>query len=245
MISIVTGTLNRQNLLPDLIDNTVNSDNRIELILVDGGSTDGTIEYIKNLNHSNIKLIEVGERSSYPHFMNLGIQNSSYDLICQWNDDVLLVNTWGEVIDEISNDYDFYLFDWKFGTKDDMKNHRWLSGEDSSHPNKGWCLLNNIENPDPVTGNNEIVMNYGIYKKQIFKKIGLYNNDYHYYGADADMALRAYHFGYKVKDLRNIKVCTLPVDKRAILYPNEMEIFNKNKNFYENKILPESIKFLI
>lgn len=245
MISIVTGTLNRVHLLNDLIENTVNSDNRVELILVDGGSTDGTIEYIKNLNHPNIKLIEVGGRSSYPHFMNLGIENSSYDLICQWNDDVLLVNTWQEVLNEITDEYDFYLFDWKFGSKDDMKNHRWLSGEDSNHPNKGWCLLNNIENPDPSTGNNEIVMNYGIYRKKIFKEIGLYNDDYHYYGADADMALRSYHFGYKVKDLRNIKVCTLPVDKRAILYPNEMDIFNKNKNLYENKIIPKSIKYLI
>ena len=89
-ISIVTGTLNRKFILPDLISNTVDRDERLELVLVDGGSTDGTIEYLKKLNHPKIKLVEVGERSSYPHFMNLGIKNSSYELICQWNDDVLL-----------------------------------------------------------------------------------------------------------------------------------------------------------
>ena len=51
MISIVTGTLNRISLLPNLIENTVLSDKRIELVLVDGGSNDDTVEYIKNLNH--------------------------------------------------------------------------------------------------------------------------------------------------------------------------------------------------
>ena len=75
MISIVTGTLNRVGMLPMLIQNTVMSDERIELVLVDGGSTDGTIDYIKSLDNPQIKLVEVGGRSSYPHFMNLGIKN--------------------------------------------------------------------------------------------------------------------------------------------------------------------------
>ena len=60
MISIVTGTLNRLELLKKVIENTVGSSNLIELVLVDGGSTDGTIEYLRSLNHPQIKLIEVG-----------------------------------------------------------------------------------------------------------------------------------------------------------------------------------------
>ena len=44
MISIVTGTLNRKNLLPGLIENTVGKSDKLELVLVDGGSDDGTIE---------------------------------------------------------------------------------------------------------------------------------------------------------------------------------------------------------
>ncbi len=41
-ISIVTGTLDRKEYLPSLIENTVNSgsDVKVELVLVDGGSTD-------------------------------------------------------------------------------------------------------------------------------------------------------------------------------------------------------------
>ena len=245
MISIVTGTLNRVHLLPGLIENTVNSNEKLELVLVDGGSEDGTIQYIRSLNHPRINLIEIGRRSSYPHFMNIGIKNSKYDIICQWNDDVLLVNEWEEVFNEINDETDFYLFDWKYGNPSDMKNQSWLDGTDTPVSNGGWCLLNNIANPDPITGNDEIVMNYGLYKKKIFKSIGMYNYDYSYYGADADMANRSYRFGYKVKDLKNIKVCTLYTEKRAILYAEDWAICEKNKNLYKNKILPENLEYLV
>ena len=66
-ISIVSGTLDRRRLLPGLIENTVDSNEELELILVDGGSKDGTQDYIKSLNHPRIKFIEVGRRSCYAH----------------------------------------------------------------------------------------------------------------------------------------------------------------------------------
>jgi len=235
MISIVTGTLNRVGLLPNLIKNTVLSDSRLELVLVDGGSSDGTIKYIRELNHPQIKLIEVGCRSSYPHFMNLGIKNSSYDIICQWNDDVLLVNRWDEVISEIEDEYDFYLFNWKYGSLEDMKDQNWINGFDQRD---GWCLYNDAK----IGG--QIVMNYGLYRKKIFKEIGMYNSDYQYYCADGDMSYRAYHFGYKDKDLKHIKVCSIPVHKVANSYPGDNELYNKNMNLYQQKILPEGIEKL-
>ena len=141
MISIVTGTLNRLFLLPSLIKNTIDSNEKLELVLVDGGSTDGTIDYIKSLNHPRIKFIEVGKRSTYPHFMNLGIKNSKYDIICQWNDDVLLSNNWEEIFSEIDNEHDFYLFNWKNGNAQDIKNPEWLKDLSNYHKNKKTVYL--------------------------------------------------------------------------------------------------------
>ena len=234
MISIITGTLNRGPLLPGLIENTVEANENLELILVDGGSTDGSIEYIKEENHPRIKLIELGGRSPYPHFMNIAIQNATHEIVCQWNDDVLLSNDWNEVISEIDDEHDFYLFNWKYGSSEDITKEEWLKG---TGPEDKWCLVNN--KPD-----GEIVMNYGLYKKHIFRKVGMYNNEYRYYYADGDMADRAYSFGYKVKDLRSIKVCSLYTDKVANYYQDDQQIYNKNLNLYKNKILPSNIEIL-
>jgi glycosyltransferase involved in cell wall biosynthesis len=237
MISIVTGTLNRKELLPGLIANTVGVDNRLELILVDGGSDDGTIEYIESLDHPHIKLVRVGERSSYPHFMNLGIKESKYDYVCQWNDDVLLVNDWSEVIDEL-DDNDFYIFNWKYGNIDSMVDHNWISGKDVPHSNGGWCLTDNTH----LKG-GELVMNYGIYNKKIFKEIGMYNNEYHYYYADGDMCYRSHAFGYRHKSLWDIKVCSLPTTKTALHGPDDVSIYEKNRRLYDDKILPQNIEY--
>jgi glycosyltransferase involved in cell wall biosynthesis len=234
MISIVTGTLNRGPFLQGLIENTVEANEKLELVLVDGGSDDGTIEYIKEENHPRIKLIEVGQRSSYPHFMNLGIQSASHEIICQWNDDVLLVNDWEEVFSQIDDENDFYLFNWKYGNHDDMKNPDWLSGNDHSND---WFLTN-------AKPEHNIVMNYGLYKKKIFREIGMYNSEYRYYAADGDMAERAYYFGYKCKDLRDVKVCSLITDKVAQYFSDDMQILDKNVELYKNKILPDTIEIL-
>jgi glycosyltransferase involved in cell wall biosynthesis len=167
MISIVTGTLNRLHFLPKLIETTVHKNDFLELILVDGGSNDGTQEYIKSLKNDRIKLIEIGKRSSYPHFMNIGIENAKFDYICQWNDDALLVNEWSEVLEKLDNEHDFYIFNWKYGNLEDMKNPDWISGiYHENTVNKGWCIVVDINN-------QEIIMNYGIYNKKIFKEIGM------------------------------------------------------------------------
>lgn len=235
MISIVTGTLNRVGMLPGLIKNTVLSDDRLELVLVDGGSTDGTIDYIKTFNHPQIKLIEIGGRSSYPHFMNIGIRESSHEIICQWNDDVILCNDWFEVIMETQSTHDFYLFNWKYGSFQQTTDLNWLNGIDQS---SGWCLCN------IASSGGEIVMNYGLYRKKIFREIGMYNPEYQYYCADGDMSYRAYSFDYKVKDLRHIKVCSLPANKVAIPYASDHQLYERNMSLYKQRILPESLQYL-
>ena len=223
-ISIVTGTLNRVEYLESLVANTVESDDRIELVLVDGGSTDGTIEFIETVvNHPRVKLIKHGERSTYPHYMGLGIKSASHDLICQWNDDVLLTTSWDNVLSEIDEEHDAYLFNWKEGSVDDMNNPDWLSC--SKIRDNGWIIINNAEFEYPQSGGEqrgEIVMNYGIYKRSVFVKYGLYNPSYQYYCADGEMAMRLYYQGCKFKTLLHIKVCVLPAEKRALMMQSDI-----------------------
>ena len=58
MFSIISGTLNRRDLLPRLLENTIFASPLVQLILVDGGSIDGTIEYLENIEHPNFIFIK-------------------------------------------------------------------------------------------------------------------------------------------------------------------------------------------
>jgi len=167
--------------------------------------------------------------------MNLGIQNATHEIIAQWNDDVVLCNEWNEVFLELQSNHDFYLFNWKYGSLEDAKNPEWLKGRDHT---EGWCLCN------IAASGGEIVMNYGLYRKKIFREIGMYNPEYEYYCADGDMSYRAYQFGYKVKDLHHVKVCSLPAGKVATSHPKDHEVYQRNMDLYRQKILPDALQYL-
>jgi GT2 family glycosyltransferase len=233
MLSIVTGTLDRKHLLPGLIKNTVDSNEFLELVLIDGGSVDGSIDYIKTLSHPRVRLVEVGHRSPYSHYMNLGIKSASYEYICQWNDDAILLNPWQDVLCLVKK-YDVCLFSWEYGTFDRIPT--------------SWNLLCEFDKGliDPKCG-NQVVMNYGVYKKDIFRKIGMYDNSYQYYYADADMSFRTWSFGYKIYPAHEIKVLSLSSEinnKKAIHYPNDEQNYINHLLSYRKKELPSTIEIL-
>jgi GT2 family glycosyltransferase len=218
MLSIVTGTLNRKHLIPSIIKNTVDSCDSIELVLVDGGSEDGTLDLIKEINHPRIKLIEVGHRSSYSHFMNLGIRASSYEYVCQWNDDAFLLNSWEDVISSLGEE-DLYIFSWKYDV------------------DKKWIVYCDFV--------DEVCMNYGVYKKDVFRKYGMYSNAYAYYCADGDMSYRAWVNGCKVKVLHNIQVIVPKnEEKKAIVKGGEYDIYAQRRNLYKTGCMPPDIEYL-
>jgi glycosyltransferase involved in cell wall biosynthesis len=238
MISIITGSYNRLNNIKRLISNTVDANNLLELVIVDGGSTDGTVEYLQNLNNKNIKFINYGKRSSYPHFSNLAIQNSKFDYICQWDDDALLINGWDEVIETLNNNiYDFHIFNWKLGNLEDYLDPNWLVGNTAEN---NWNLEDKTEGQQET---EVLTMNYGIYNKKIFKEIGMYNTRFNFWYADGDLSNRAYHFGYKHKSHRDIKVFVFDSEKNKTYVKKDLKIYQKNLAKYKKQKLTRGVEY--
>lgn len=81
-ISCVIRTLNEAKFIGRLIENfraQQNAGAGMEIIVVDSGSTDGTVEIVKNLN---VKLIEIAKSEfNYSYSLNLGIKRTKSDLI--------------------------------------------------------------------------------------------------------------------------------------------------------------------
>ena len=213
-ISVVTGTLDRKHLLSAILDNTIHKDDRLELVLVDGGSTDGTQEYIKSLNHPRIKLVELGHRSSYAHYMNIGVRAATHEIIAQWNDDVELINEWDDVFNLITDTYSIYRF--------------WFIPYGEEHKIK-----------------HEVCINFGLYRKDVYRKVGLYNYDFDYYFADSEMCSRAKLLGFDVRDCTNIVVKELVGEKQAIKCDIGNQLFKRTLSRIEHtRLLPPGVELL-
>ena len=240
-ISIILGTLNRRHLLPGLLENTIKRSPNVELVIADGGSTDGTLEYLKEEREkdSRITLIEIGHKSTYPNFMNIALSAARYEWICQWTDDSYLIQSWEDVIDRLDNS-DFYLFTWKWGKKEDLNNPQWLQcvnrkGSDCN----GWQLYLK------EYGAGDIVVNMGIYRKQVFREIGMYYEGYKFWCADGDMSERAFSFGYKPKPLNDIQVLVhVEKHQQSGSLDEDCKTYAKCRELYRHQKLPEGIIYL-
>lgn len=81
--------------------------NNYELIVVDNGSTDGTIEYLESLGN-RILLIKNGKNVGISKGRNIGLNHASYDyLICLDNDQIVKEGWLKALHEEMANENDF------------------------------------------------------------------------------------------------------------------------------------------
>lgn len=92
VISLVTGTYNRLNYLKDMIHSfkySLGLGTSYEIIVVDGGSTDGTIEWCKA--QDDIRLIEQGELLGAVKAFNEGAYSANGKYVILANDDIVFI----------------------------------------------------------------------------------------------------------------------------------------------------------
>lgn len=106
-LSIITLTYNKLNeatkpFLKSLYASMQNESD-FELILVDNGSTDGTVEFLKDFasRKSNVKVIYNSENLGFSKGCNQGADAAQYDYIAFLNNDILLPSGWQDDLFEI------------------------------------------------------------------------------------------------------------------------------------------------
>ena len=92
MISICVPTYNRLSYLKKCVDSILDKfkDYPYEVIIADGGSTDGTLEYLRNINHDNVTIIEQGSLIGEVKTLNICFKKSKGDYVYWCNDDMAL-----------------------------------------------------------------------------------------------------------------------------------------------------------
>lgn len=188
-ISVVIGSFNRSNLLKLCIEAVRKelADFNYEIIVVDGGSSDGSAEWL--LQQKDIITIvqhnrgewrgKTIERRSWGYFMNLGFKVAQSKYICMLSDDSLIIP--GAIV----NGYD--LFEKKLA---DGEKQGGVAFYFRDYPiRKKYAVAINVGN---------LYVNHGLYLRSAIEEVGFISEDeYHFYFADTDLVLKMKQKGYQ------------------------------------------------
>ena len=83
--------------LPSVIKNTPNN---VDIYIIDNGSTDNSVDFIKT-NFSSVKIINLDDNYGFAKGYNLGIKKIDADIICLLNNDVEVTKYWTEPVIEL------------------------------------------------------------------------------------------------------------------------------------------------
>ena len=72
----------------------------------------------------------------------------------------------------------------------------------------------------------------------------MYNTRFNFWHADGDLSNRAYHFGYKHKSHKDIKVFVFDSEKNKTYVKKDWKIYQKNLAKYKKQKLPRGITYL-
>lgn len=191
-ISIVSGTFNRFPYLQKMVESVRQSlagvyGLQYEITLVDGGSQDGSIEWMKQ--QPDIKLIEHGDLRGAVRAFNDGAFASTGQYIVLGNDDITFLD------DSLLVAY-LYM---------------------QTHPDCGvGCFYQDrngkefhVENMPVVVDGKQTNLPYGqvcIVPKWLGDKVGWWGNYLHTYGGDNELSAQAYQLGYKVSPIAGAKI---------------------------------------
>jgi len=184
---IVIATYNRLAFLKKTIDSIKNQTTKpYEIIVADGGSTDGTIGFLKN--RKDITSVFQGELLGVAKANNLVWREIQCKYTCWLSDDTIVVNRSLDLALEIlEKEPDIGLVGLKM--RDVVGNSRPLVGYGGGISQFG--ILN---------------CNHAVMPFSVLKSVGFFNEDYRSYGVDPDLTASILCLGKKVVMTKKIGV---------------------------------------
>ena len=200
-VSVVTPNYNGEKFLKTFFDSLNNDCECIgEVIIVDNGSTDKSIGYIKN-NSFNfpVSLIENGKNLGFAPAVNQGIKEAKYEYIFSLNNDTKVKSgSIKALMDLISSSEDIFSVQAKmlqYNNKeliddagDEYNLLAWTKKTGENHKSSEFSEVREIFSS---------CAGAAMYKKSLLEEIGLFDDNFFAYMEDVDLAIRSKINGYK------------------------------------------------
>lgn len=211
MISLVTGTYNRIRFLKKMVESFRNSicvGIFYEIIIVDGGSTDGTIDWCKS--QKDIVLIEQGELLGAVRAFNVGFEKASGEYIIIGNDDIEFIDK--SVLNAVS-----YMQD-----NPDVGIGCFHQDRDGKDFHIGIML--------GIKDGKRVSLPYGqvcIVPKWLGDLVGWWGDYLYIYGGDNELSCHIHELGYKVEPIPCSCIHDLKVGDNLREYNNKKVKFGE------------------
>jgi len=200
LVSVVIPNWNGKKFLAGCLDSLkTQTHEKHEIIIVDNGSVDGSVEFIES-NYPEVRLIRYEKNTGFSVAVNRGIAESSGEFIALLNNDTVVDPRWlEEMMAGIKRHPDLGSVACKMLAYDD---HTLLDGAGDGYRRGG--LPGRIGHREKDIGQFDSERyvfgacgGAALYRRELFDKIGVFDSDYFAYLEDVDLGLRAQSAGYK------------------------------------------------
>ncbi len=196
-LTVIIPNFNGKHLLKPCLE-SLNIQNCVfNVIIVDNGSSDGSIGYIK-ANFSNYTVIENSENLGFSAAVNQGILASTTDYVLLLNNDVVLEeNCILNLLNCIEKD------DKSFAVASKMLNADKITIDDvgDEYTLLGWTKKVGNGKPRGMYNDEREIFSAcagaSIYRRKVFDTIGYFDENFFAYMEDVDISYRAKIYGYK------------------------------------------------
>jgi GT2 family glycosyltransferase len=198
-VSVITVSLNGKKWLKELFESILASDypqDKIEIIFVDNGSTDGSVEFVKDMfrNDARMKIIQNTENLGWSPANNQGMKVAFGEiLVCVSNDMIVETNWIKEIVKVMKADKQIGMVQCNS-----------ISMWDRKTPDSGMNYLDRFGYSYSYVSsktNHEVFFAEGMafaIKKEVIDKVGVFDNYFFMEYDDMDLSWRARLGGYNV-----------------------------------------------
>jgi GT2 family glycosyltransferase len=174
---------------------------KLELIVVDNASSDGSLSYLKKLG-SKIKVIQNKTNLGFAAAYNLAVPQARYELVCMLNNDISVTPGFlSPLVHELTADSKLAMVIPKLR---DATNRQLLGGAGMVCDVFGLAFNRGIDEPDHGQHDSDLYLPYAcaaavLFRKSLFRRAGGYDDRYFMYHEDVDLCWRCRLMGYQIK----------------------------------------------